>query len=109
MVGGTPEAAGLIVARRIVVRPEAEQESLEVQRWYDTRRDGLGREFALAVDHLLTRIVARPLAFPRAHRETRRAVLTRFPYAIYFRFSDADVVVLAIHGRQDPSRWKARS
>jgi hypothetical protein len=36
-------------------------------------------------------------------------VLMRFPYAIYFRVSDEAVVVLAVHGRQDPARWQARS
>ena len=44
--------------------------------------EGLGRRFAEAVDALMTRIVANPLAFPEMHDHTRRAVLTRFPYAI---------------------------
>jgi len=49
------------------------------------------------------------LAFPRVHNETRRAVLSRFPYAIYFRVAEDEVVVLAIHGRQHPSGWQTRS
>ena len=97
------------MARRIVFRPQAEHEALEIQRWYEERREGLGREFGLAVDDLLARVEDNPLAFPRAHRETRRAVLTRFPYAVYFRSSDTEIVVLAVHGRQHPSRWKSRS
>jgi len=47
--------------------------------------------------------------FPRIHGETRRAVLRRFPYAIYFHVDGDLVVVLSIHGRQHPSTWQSRS
>jgi hypothetical protein len=50
-----------------------------------------------------------PVAFPCVHGETRRAVLSRFPYAVYFRVDAEDVVVLAVHGRQHPSHWQQRS
>ena len=82
---------------------------LEVHRWYEARRQGLGDEFAAAVDESIARIVANPFAYQRAHGETRRAVLRRFPYAIYFRVSARDIIVLGVHGRQDPSRWQTRS
>lgn len=88
----------------VVFRPEAEDEVLEARQWYESRSAGLGRRFAAAVDGLMTRIVANPHAFPEVHGQTRRAVLTRFPYAIYFRVAAGDVVVLALHGRQDPAR-----
>jgi plasmid stabilization system protein ParE len=98
-----------VASYAVVFRPEAEAEVLEARQWYESRSEGLGRRFAGAVDALVTRIVANPLAFPNVHGQTRRAVLTRFPYAVYFRIADGDVVVLAIHGRQDPARWRARS
>lgn len=80
-----------------------------MRRWYDGRRIGLGNEFGADVDRVVERIAASPLAFPRAHKETRRAVLRRFPYAIYFRIAEETVVVLAVHGRQHPARWRRRS
>jgi plasmid stabilization system protein ParE len=98
-----------VASDAVVFPPEAEGEVLEARQWYESRSEGLGRRFAAAVDALVTRIVANPLAFPEVHGQTRRAVLTRFPYAIYFRITDGDVVVLAVHGRQDPARWQARS
>ena len=94
---------------RIVFRPQAEGETLAVCAWYESRRTGLGREFAEAVDALLDRMAARPRAFPRVHGEIRRAVLSRFPYAVYFRLDRETLVVLAVHGRQDPARWQIRS
>ena len=92
----------------VVFRREAENEVLEAQRWYESRREGLGDEFADALDALVARIVANPLAFRRVRGETRRGILSRFPYAVYFRLTGQEIVVLAVHGRQDPSRWQNR-
>jgi plasmid stabilization system protein ParE len=97
------------VARQVVFRPQAEDEALEVRQWYEARRAGLGNEFGEAADALVARIARDPLAFPRVYGETRRGVLSRFPYAIYFRVTEHEIVVLAIHGRQHPSRWQTRS
>ena len=80
----------------------------EVRQWYEARRVGLGQEFGQAVDGLVKRVATNPLVFPRVHNDTRRAVLSRFPYAIYFRVAENAVVVLAVHGRQHPVRWKRR-
>lgn len=73
------------MTRPVVFRPQASHEVVEVRGWYEARRPGLGDEFGAEVDAAVTRIVERPLAYPRVHGETRRAVLSRFPYAIYYR------------------------
>ena len=88
----------------MVFRPEAEDEVLATRAWYEAKRAGLGREFAEAVDRIVDRIVEAPVAYQRAHRDTRRAVLSRFPYAVYYRLAGEDIVVLAVHGRHHESR-----
>jgi plasmid stabilization system protein ParE len=93
----------------VVFRPEAEDEVLEARDWYETRRLGLGKEFARAIDETISRIVENPLMYQRAYKETRRAVLSRFPYAVYYRLAGEDIVVQAVHGRQHQSRWQLRS
>jgi plasmid stabilization system protein ParE len=41
--------------------------------------------------------------------ETRRALLRRFPYAIYFRLLDEEIVILGVvHGRRHPRIWERR-
>ena len=95
--------------RQIVFRPQAEDEILEARQWYESRQAGLGRAFGRAADELISRIAAHPLVFPRVRNEIRRAVLSRFPYAIYFRDMEDTIVVLAVHSRQDPRRWQNRS
>lgn len=97
------------MSREVVFRPQAEDDVLAVHKWYESRRAGLGREFGQAVDALLSRIVENPFQFRLVHAHTRRAVLSRFPYAIYFRATDDDVVVLAVQGRQHQSQWQGRS
>jgi toxin ParE1/3/4 len=96
------------VTRRVGFRPEAEAEALETQDWYEERRPGLGAVFGAALDKALDRIAANPLMFQRVRGETRRAVLDRFPYAVYFRVLDDEIVVLAVHGRRHPRRWHSR-
>ena len=93
------------MARQVVFRPQAEDEVLEAREWYETRRSGLGKEFAQAVDETISRIIENPRAYPRAYKQTRRAVLSRFPYAVYYRIAGQEIVVQAVHGRQDPFRW----
>lgn len=97
------------MTHRVSFRPQAEAEALDVRRWYENRRQGLGAEFAAAVEGAIARVATTPLVFPRVHGETRRAVLRSFPYAIYFRILGDDIVVLAVHGRQNPQRWRSRS
>ena len=96
------------MTRAVVFRPQAEDELLEVQRWYESRREGLGDEFGEAIERMVARIAAGPAEFQCVRGVTRRAVLNRFPYAIYFHETDSEIIVLAVHGRQHPSRWRSR-
>jgi plasmid stabilization system protein ParE len=96
------------VSRAVSFRPQAESELLEVRAWYESRREGLGQEFGAAVEHAVDRIAESPLTLPIVRGETRRAILRRFPYAIYFRMLDSDIVVLAVHGPQHERRWQSR-
>jgi len=97
------------VRPRLVFRPQAESEILEARSWYEERRQGLGGAFATAVDLTVAGILDHPLAYARVYGETRRAIVQRFPYAIYFRILPDEVVVLAVtHGRRHPRRWQTR-
>lgn len=97
------------MARTVLFRPEAAAEVTETRTWYANRATNLGDRFIADLESVVARVVERPAAFPRVHGETRRAVLRRFPYAVYFRDTPDQVVVLAVHGRQDPRRWQSRS
>lgn len=64
--------------------------------------------FARAFADAIERMQAQPLSYPAVVGSIRRVILQRFPYAIYFRVETDEIVVLAVHSRQDPGRWRER-
>lgn len=90
----------------VIVRPGAQAGIREAALWYGSRRPGLGSEFTLRFDALLERIVRNPLQFPEIGSGVRRALLQRFPYAIYFVVPAAPVVIAVLHQRRHPDTWK---
>ncbi|HXW13105.1 MAG TPA: type II toxin-antitoxin system RelE/ParE family toxin [Terriglobia bacterium] len=95
---------------KLLVRPAAAADIEEAYRWYERQRRGLGEEFLTGVDAMLQALAEHPAAYAVIYRETRRALLRRFPYAIFYRLYDETVIVIAcMHGRRDPKRWKGRA
>ena len=96
--------------RTVRLRDEADQDLASAASWYEQQRVGLGHEFlddALSVFRL---VAERPLSYPLVHRNTRRALMARFPFGIYFRVEQTQIVVVAIiHGSRHPHRWKSRT
>jgi plasmid stabilization system protein ParE len=44
--------------------------------------------------------------FARVHGEVRRAMVSRFPYAVFYRVEAKQVVVLTVlHTARDPRLW----
>jgi hypothetical protein len=75
----------------VVYRLAAGRDIAEARRWYDAKRVGLGGEFRQAVRVVETLLQKHPDSFPRVHGEVRRALVTRFPYAVYYQRLDADI------------------
>lgn len=88
--------------------PEARQDAIDSRRWYEQRLKGLGALFSQALADAMDRIQAHPFQYPQVMGPVRRVILPRFPYAVYFRVEPNEIIVLAVHGRQDPSRWQQR-
>lgn len=94
---------------RLVVRAAAEADINGAALWYEQRSPGLGTEFLRAVDVALAEIARMPARYPLVHREARRALLRRFPYAVYFVATPKLISVVAcMHARRDPRRWEER-
>lgn len=94
----------------VIFRPDAEDDIDAIHDWYEEQRPGLGDEFFEELLATIENISAYPAGFRIVKRNTRRALLHRFPYAIYFRpRRDSILVVACIHSRRDPRHWKARN
>ena len=101
-----------VPARRLVVQAKAEAELERAFDWYEAQSVGLGAEFLRAVDAVFASICRTPALYPTVHGRTRRALLRRFPYGVFFyeRDEDREVVVIAVvHGHRDPWVWRARA
>lgn len=88
---------------------EAESDLAEGFDYYEAQLPGLGHEFVATVEQQLERVVENPAQYQVLHRGVRRAVLRRFPYAIFYLAEEGALVVLAIeHQARDPEHWKQR-
>jgi len=98
------------VPRELIIRPEAEAELRDACDWYESRVQGLGLEFLMAIDATFAGLLRNPLQHPHIHKNVRRALLRRFPYEIFFVIDPQYIVVLAVfHAKRNPKRWEDRT
>ena len=94
---------------RLTILAEARRDLAETRAWYERRASGLGDDFLVVVDATLEAIRRSPEAHRAVIGSYRRALLKRFPYAVYYEFVEDEVVVYAVvHGSQDPGKWRER-
>lgn len=92
--------------RSKVFHPAAAADVEDAWHWHEARRDGLGDELLDVVEATLAHVVAHPESAPVVHGDVRRRLLRRFPYGLFYRVVDGQVVVVAcFHARQDPRVW----
>lgn len=98
------------MSRDIRLRVEAENDIYEAASWYESQRLRLGHEFLDAIEASFTRISENPLQFSILYRSTRRSLLSRFPFGVFFRINGPTIVVVAVmHASRNPGRWRERT
>jgi plasmid stabilization system protein ParE len=96
--------------REVRLRVDAERDLSDAAAWYEQQLPGLGHQFLDEVLAKLSAIADTPLLFPVVHRRVRRALISRFPFCVYFHIDGDLIVVLAVmHASRDPRRWKTRA
>ena len=102
-------ARELRLAEMVRFRAEATSEVVLTREWYDAQRPGLGDDFVRSLDQVVGLVSEFPEAFPEISLGLRRALLGRFPYALYYRVTgDVIDVIACLHARRSPSRWQGR-
>jgi len=87
--------------------PEVEEDAFSAYEWYEEKAIGLGEEFLRIFYAYAGSIPQNPLIYPKVHREFRRRLLIRFPYAVYFRIEDNTIVVYGLfHCARNPRNIK---
>ena len=82
--------------------PEARDDLHSAMAWYEEREAGLREAFLTEAGAAFEQIAMRPDSYARVHGDICRALMRRFPYAIYFLVEEGHVLILAVlHQRQD--------
>ena len=91
------------------VQELAEADLAEARDWYASRSKSAAVDLLREFLHFTQLISELPEAFPKAHREARKATLKQFPYAIIYVVEDDRVEVIAFaHSARRPRVWKSR-
>jgi len=93
----------------VVLRPEAEEELLEAQAWYESKALGLGFEFARAADAAVASALRNPFGHLRIEEEFRRVLFRKFPYTLIYLPSPSELLVVSFfHQHRKPDDWLER-
>jgi len=97
--------------KRLIVRAEAEADLVDAYKWYEERVAGLGAEFLLCVDAVMSGIERNPQHYPVVHKGVvRRAFTRRFPYGVFYIEGKRTVSVIGvIHAKRSLRVWQDRS
>jgi toxin ParE1/3/4 len=95
--------------KNYIVRPAAAADIDSAYEWYEREREGLGEEFLQEVRATLKLVLSMPEGYPVVERRTRRALIHRFPYGLFYRIVDDTIVFVAcFHTSRDSALWKRR-
>ncbi len=94
----------------VILRRIAQAEFDDAANWYEERRTDQGAAFTAAVRQVLVSLRSRPEAHPRVYGDVREALISRYPYAVYYQLEPNRITVLAIfHTSRDPAEWQNRT
>ena len=90
----------------VVYRRRVQHDLAGAFDWYELQQRQLGEEFLSAVQATLRAIEQYPELFAAGHSEVRRAVVFRFPFAVFYTVEARRIVVLRVlHTARNPALW----
>ncbi|MCU7939529.1 MAG: type II toxin-antitoxin system RelE/ParE family toxin [gamma proteobacterium symbiont of Bathyaustriella thionipta] len=94
----------------LTVRKEAELDISRCFNFYEEHRLGLGHDFLLCVDAVISKIERNPLLYKKVYKDLRRVPIERFPYRIFYFVPSEHIIVTAVfHAHKDPLSWEDRT
>lgn len=98
------------MAYQVTVSERATREIGEAFEWYQEQQPGLGVEFLEALDVQFQSISRSPQLYAQTQRGVRRALLSRFPYAVFYAEKGEIISILAVvRTSRSPRRWPRQS
>jgi plasmid stabilization system protein ParE len=97
------------VTLRIIIENPAKADLAAAVKWYKQIQKGLEADFRLCVRASLHAIARHPESYPVVGRRLRRALTSRFPFAIFYLLDRDTVRVFGVlHSSRSPRVWQAR-
>jgi plasmid stabilization system protein ParE len=97
------------MAAKLVIAPETEEDLDEAYAWYERQRVGLGEDFLSRVDACIQGTLRIPESHQVVHENYRRALVRRFPYAVFYEYANDTVIIHGVfHTSRDPEKWRQR-
>ena len=97
------------MAANLIIAPEAVADLDEAYSWYEAQRIGRGDDFLIRVDACIQGILRMPEMHTRFHQNYRRALVRKYPFAIFYEYTEDAVTVYSVfHTSQDPKKWRQR-
>lgn len=94
----------------VLFRPEVADDLAAAWEWYEQQKPGLGDALLDVVERCVEGIADNPKVFAIVHREVRRALVGRFPFAVFFVVQPKEITIIAVlHVRRDPGVWRSRA
>ena len=98
------------MSSKLIFRPEAELDLSEAVNWYEEKVKGLGANFLLNVEAAIESILRTPEAFTPIYKNTRRALVRKFPFGVHYLIDKDKIIVLAVfHVKRNPKELKKRT
>lgn len=94
---------------RVEFHPAALREAEDAQAWYEDRSLLAASAFLRELSAAVQLIRQAPHRYPMAQAGTRRILLDRFPFTIYYRTKPDTVSIVAVaHQKRRPGYWATR-
>jgi plasmid stabilization system protein ParE len=95
---------------RVKLHPHARAELRAARKWYYERSPLSAFAFVQTVAIAISRIREASNTFPLADHGTRKFVLQRFPFNIFYLSRETEIVVVAVaHQKRRPGYWSSRA
>ena len=89
--------------------PAALREVENAQAWYEERSLFAASAFLREISTVVQRVRHAPDRYPSAEAGTRRILLDRFPFTVYYRAKGDTMTIVAVaHQKRRPGYWSSR-
>lgn len=85
-----------VVVYKLLLRPESYEDLKESFQWYSNRSNILGLEFIKEIEECFRKIRSNPFSCQKIKKTLRRALIKKFPYGIFYKIDEDEIIVFAI-------------